>query len=314
VGDPSGRSKTRPVVSGEEIDANARTYQEQAMKVLLDDPGLLEVRRNSEWLDMPMEDFFRLARVVTAAQVLERDDFARRWAAREPISLLELLYPLCQGFDSVAIRADVELGGTDQKFNLLLGRDVQRAYGLPSQAVLTTPLLVGTDGSEKMSKSLGNYVGVTEPPEEIYGKTLSIPDETIDEWERLLLDAPLTASGPRDRKRELARRLVARFRGDDAAVAAEEHFDRVFARRELPDEIPEFSFSPNGAGTVHLPAVIADAFGMSRSEARRMLSQGGVKLDGEPLAADDQDVPVDRLDGAVLQVGKRRFMRLRRGG
>jgi tyrosyl-tRNA synthetase len=313
VGDPSGRSKTRPVVSGEEIDENARTYQEQAMKVLLDDPDLLEVRRNSEWLDMPMEDFFRLARVVTAAQVLERDDFARRWAAREPISLLELLYPLAQGYDSVAIRADVELGGTDQKFNLLLGRDVQRAYGLPSQAVLTTPLLVGTDGTEKMSKSLGNYVGVTDPPEEIYGKTLSIPDATIDEWERLLLTTPLTASSPRDRKRELARALVTRFHDATAAGYAEEHFDRVFARRELPDEIPELSFSPNGAGAVHLPALIADAFGMSRSEARRMLAQGGVKLDGEPLAPDDQDVPADRLDGAVLQVGKRRFMRLRRG-
>jgi tyrosyl-tRNA synthetase len=310
VGDPSGRSKTRPVVSGEEIDANARTYQEQAMKVLREDPELLEVRRNSEWLDMPMEDFFRLARVATAAQILERDDFARRWAAREPISLLELLYPLCQGYDSVAIRADVELGGTDQKFNLLLGRDIQRAYGMPSQAVLTVPLLVGTDGSEKMSKSLGNYVGVDEPAAEIFGKTLSIPDATIPEWERLLLSSPLAERSPRDRKRELARALVARFYGADAAEAAQAEFDRLFITRDVPDDVEEADFSAAN-GSVHLPALIADVFGGSRSEARRMLQQGGVKLDGEPLGADEQDLPTGRLDGAVLQVGKRRFRRMR---
>jgi tyrosyl-tRNA synthetase len=311
VGDPSGRSKTRPVVSGEEIDANARTYQEQAMKVLRDDPELLEVRRNSEWLDMPMEEFFALARTATAAQILERDDFAKRWAAREPISILELLYPLVQGYDSVAIRADVELGGTDQKFNLLLGRDVQRAYGVPEQSILTMPLLVGTDGVEKMSKSLGNYVGVTDPPEEIYGKTLSIPDATIDEWEALLLPAPLPPGSARDRKRALARALVARFWAPEEAARAEEHFDRVFVRHDVPEDLEE-SALPTGEDPVHLPALIAEVFGGSRSEARRTLAQGGVRLDGEALGPDEQDVAAERLDGAVLQVGKRRFRRLRR--
>jgi tyrosyl-tRNA synthetase len=312
VGDPSGRSKTRPVVSGEQIDANMRTYSEQAMKVLRDDPDLLEIRRNSEWLDMPMEDLFRLVRTATAAQILERDDFAKRWAAREPITILELLYPLLQGYDSVAIKADVELGGTDQKFNLLLGRDVQRAYGLEEQAILTTPILTGTDGTEKMSKSMGNYVGVTDPPEEMYGKTLSIPDAAMTEWYRLLLDRPAPDdAGPRDAKRALARDIVERFWDAGAAAAAEEHFDRVFVRHDVPEDLEEATFAAAN-GSVHLPALIAETFGGSRSEARRMLAQGGVKLDGTPLGADEQDVPADRLDGAVLQVGKRRFRRLRR--
>src|SRR5436305_2608434 len=187
VGDPSGRSKARPFVSREEIDVNARTYQEQAMKVLRDDPELLEVRRNSEWLDMPMDDFLRLARTTTVAQILERDDFSKRWSAREPITVLETLYPLLQGYDSVAIDADVEIGGTDQTFNLMLGRDIQRHFGKPEQAVMTLPLLVGTDGREKMSKSLDNYVGVTDPPEEMYGRTMRIPDELLDQWYALLL-------------------------------------------------------------------------------------------------------------------------------
>ena len=177
VGDPSGRTATRPVLSGEEIDANARTYQEQAFQVLLDDPELLEVRFNSEWLDMSMEELFRLARTTTVAQLLERDDFAKRWAAQAPISILELLYPLMQGYDSVAVRSDVELGGTDQTFNLLLARDIQRAYGQPEQAVLTMPILPGVDGVEKMSKSLGNHIGITEAPAEMYGRTLSLPDD-----------------------------------------------------------------------------------------------------------------------------------------
>jgi tyrosyl-tRNA synthetase len=309
VGDPSGRSKTRPPVSGEEIDRNLETYREQAMTVLRDDPELLEVRRNSEWLDMPMEELFRLARTATAAQILERDDFAKRFAAREPITILELLYPLLQGYDSVAIRADVELGGTDQKFNLLLGRDVQRAYGVPEQAVLTMPILVGTDGTEKMSKSLGNYVGVTDPPGEMYGKTLSVPDDVLPAWFSLLLGGgePPDVSA-RDAKHALARALVERFHGTDAATSAAAEFDRVFVQRDLPDEIDEAPL-PAGALEVHLPALIADTFGGSRSEARRLLAQGGVKLDGEPLGADEQDVPVSRLDGRVLQVGKRKFRR-----
>ena len=313
IGDPSGRSKTRPVASGEEIDANARTYQEQAMTILRDEPELLELRRNSEWLDMAMEDFFRLARVATVAQVLERDDFAKRWAAREPITILETLYPLLQGYDSVAVKADVELGGTDQKFNLLYARDVQRAYGIPEQAVVTMPLLVGTDGVEKMSKSLGNYVGVTDAPQDAYGKVLSIPDALIETWSSLL-DLPLPSdAGPRDAKHALARAIVERFHGAGAAADAAAHFERVFVQRDLPDDIEEATFAAAN-GTVHVPALIAEAFGGSRSEARRVLAQGGVKIDGEALGADEQDVPADRLDGAVLQVGKRRFKRLRRAG
>jgi tyrosyl-tRNA synthetase len=313
VGDPSGRSKTRPVVSGEEIDANLRTYTEQAMKVLLDDPALLEVRRNSEWLDMPMEAFFRLARVATAAQILERDDFAKRWAAREPITILELLYPLLQGYDSVAVKADVELGGTDQKFNLLLARDIQRAYGMAEQVVVTMPLLVGTDGTEKMSKSLGNYVGVTDAPEDMYGKTLSVPDVTMPVWAELLDVALPEDAGARDAKHALARAIVERFHGAEAAGAAAAHFERVFVQRDVPDDLEESPFSA-ADGTVHVPAVIAETFGGSRSEARRILAQGGVKIDGEALGADEQDVAADRLDGAVLQVGKRRFRRMRRAG
>ncbi|HWT94235.1 MAG TPA: tyrosine--tRNA ligase [Solirubrobacteraceae bacterium] len=314
VGDPSGRSKTRPVVSGEQIDENARTYTEQAMTILRDDPALLEVRRNSEWLDMPMEDLFRLARVATAAQILERDDFAKRFAAREPISILELLYPLLQGYDSVAIRADVELGGTDQKFNLLLGRDVQRAYGVKEQCVLTMPLLVGTDGVEKMSKSLGNYVGVTDGPPDMYGKTLSIPDDVIDTWTRLLgmeLGDVASDAGPRERKRALARAVVRRFHGDGAAVAAEERFDTVFVRKDIPDDVEEHVLALDTPDPVHLPALIADVFGGSRSDARRLVQGGGVKLDGEALPPGEMDVPLSRLDGVVLQAGKRRFRRLR---
>ncbi len=308
VGDPSGRSKTRPVVSGEEIDANARTYQEQAFKILRDDPELLEVRFNSEWLDMPTEDLFRLARVATVAQVLERDDFAKRWSAREPISVLELLYPLLQGYDSVAISADVELGGTDQKFNLLLGRDVQRAYGLPEQAILTLPLLVGTDGHEKMSKSVGNFVGLTEPPEEQYGKTLSLPDEAMGSWYRLLLGRePDPALGPRDAKRALARAIVERYHGPEAAVAAEEAFDRVFVQRGVPDAMPDVSLA-GFADPVHLPELLAAAFGVSRSEARRLIQGGGVRLDD--VVVTELDLPRDRLADAVLRAGKRRFARL----
>jgi tyrosyl-tRNA synthetase len=313
VGDPSGRTVTRPVLSGEEIDANARTYQEQAFHVLRDDPSLLEVRFNSEWLDMSMEELFGLARTTTVAQLLERDDFAKRWAAQAPISLLELLYPLMQGFDSVAVRSDVELGGTDQTFNLLLARDIQRAYGQPEQAVLTMPILPGVDGVEKMSKSVGNHIGITEPPGEMYGRTLSLPDEAMDTWfELLAVPRPAAGTSPRDTKHALAHALVERFHGADAADAAAREFERVHVRHQVPEEIEELSFDAVN-GSVHLPALIAEGFGMSRSEARRTLAQGGVRLDGEPLAADDLDLPRARLDGAVLQVGKRHFRRLRVG-
>src|SRR5688572_17608760 len=224
VGDPSGRSATRPVLSSTEIDAHARTYVEQAAKVLLRDERL-DVRFNSEWLDMAMEDLFRLVRNVTVAQILERDDFSKRWAASEPISLLELLYPVLQGYDSVQVRADVELGGTDQTFNLLMGRAVQQAYGQPPQVILTVPLLTGIDGVQKMSKSLGNHIGVTDAPAEIYGRTLRIPDERIAPWASLVLgEDPPHGLAPRDAKRWLARGLAARFHSPEAAEAAEAAF------------------------------------------------------------------------------------------
>jgi tyrosyl-tRNA synthetase len=309
VGDPSGRSTLRPVLSAEEIDANARTYQEQALKVL--DERALEVRFNGEWLDMSMEELFALTRTTTVGQLLERDDFSKRYGAREPISVLELLYPLLQGYDSVAVRADVELGGTDQKFNLLLGRNIQRAYQQPEQVVITLPLLTGTDGERKMSKSYGNQIGVADPPEEIYGRTLSIPDTALPDWYALLLGTePDPALSPRDAKRALARALAERFYDADAAGAAEESFDRLHIRHELPDEVPVVRWSVNGSATVHLPALLAQAFSVSTSEARRALSQGAVRVDGKPVAGDVLDVAAGDLHGRVLQLGKRRFARV----
>jgi tyrosyl-tRNA synthetase len=311
VGDPSGRSATRPVLTPEEIDAHARTYVEQAGKVLRTDDASLEVRHNGEWLDMPMEDLLRLVRVPTVAQILERDDFAKRMAANEPVSLLELLYPVLQGYDSVAVRSDVELGGTDQTFNLLMGRSIQAAYGQPQQSILTVPILPGTDGVQKMSKSLGNDIGITEPPGEMYGKTLSIPDAAMPVWYDLLLGTPPPADlSPRDAKRALARALVERFHGAQAAAEAEAAFDRVFVSGGLPEEIQEASFAATN-GLVHLPELLSTLFGRSRSEARRLLAQGGVRIDGEPIAGDVLDLPPEALDGRVLQVGKRQFRRLR---
>ena len=310
VGDPSGRASTRPELSGEQIDANARTYVEQAAKVL--DRERIELRHNSEWLDMTMEQLFSLARTTTVAQLLERDDFSKRYAAREPVSILELLYPLMQAYDSVAVRADVELGGTDQKFNLLLGRDVQRAYGVDEQVVLTMPILTGLDGARKMSKSLGNHIGVSEAPEQIYGKVLSLPDAAMAGWYELLLaETPAPGLSARDAKHALARRLVERLHSSEAADGAAAHFDRVFVQHAEPEEMHEATFD-TAAGTVHLPALIAAAFGGSRGEARRLLAQGAVRLDGRPLGAGDLDVAPERLDGKVLQVGKRGFRRLRR--
>jgi tyrosyl-tRNA synthetase len=269
-----------------------------------------------------MEELFGLARTTTLAQLLERDDFARRHEADRPISILELLYPLLQGYDSVAVRADVELGGTDQTFNLLLARDVQRAYGVPEQVVVTVPILPGTDGTEKMSKSVGNHVGITEPPEEMFGKTMSLPDDAMATWFDLLAVAPPAAgTPPRDAKRALARALVERFHGPAPAAAAEARFDRLHVRHELPEEAPELEVRRDhhggadphrgAGGAVHLPALLADGFGVTRSEARRLLSQGGVRLDGEPLGGEELDVPAARLEGRVLQVGKRQFRRLR---
>jgi tyrosyl-tRNA synthetase len=311
VGDPSGRSETRPMLSAEEIDANARTFQEQAYKIL--DRERIEVRRNGEWLDMRMEELFRLARTTTVAQILERDDFAKRQLARTPISLLELLYPLLQGYDSVEVAADVELGGTDQKFNLLLARDIQRAYQVPEQTILTMPILPGTDGERRMSKSLGNYIGVIEPPGEIYGKTLSIPDSVVPRYYQLLLGRGVPEDlGPRDAKRALARALVAEFQGAGAAAAAEREFDRVHLDREVPAEIDEVQWPVAERGeTIHLPELIRRAFGGSTSDARRALGQGGVSIDGKPVAAGTLDLPATALDGKVVKLGKRRFARIR---
>ncbi|HEX6460467.1 MAG TPA: tyrosine--tRNA ligase [Thermoleophilaceae bacterium] len=308
VGDPSGRSSTRPQLSGEEIDRNAKTYQEQALKIL--DPERTELRFNGEWLDMAAEDLFRLARTATVAQILERDDFAKRWDAREPISVLELLYPLLQGYDSVAIEADVELGGTDQKFNLLLGRDVQTAYGVKPQSILTMPILPGIDGVQRMSKTTGNYVGITDPPEEIFGKLMRIPDGVMPLYYELLLDRQVDPSRPAvESKRALAREICARYHGEEAAREAEAHFDRLHVERGLPDEVEEAVLPADDP--IHLPALIRDHFGVSGAEARRLLAQGGVRLDGEALDGGELDVPAARLDGAVLQLGKRRFKRFR---
>jgi tyrosyl-tRNA synthetase len=308
VGDPSGRSSERPVLSPEEIDRNAQTFKEQAFTVL--DADRTELRFNGEWLDMPAEDLFRLARTSTVAQILERDDFAKRYAANAPISILELLYPLLQGYDSVAVRSDVELGGTDQKFNLLLGRDIQASYGVPQQVAVTMPILPGIDGVKRMSKSEGNYVGVSEPPEEQFGKLMRIPDEVMPTYYDLLLGGGLDpARPPVESKRALARAIVARFHGEAAAEEAEARFNRLHVEHALPDEIEE-ALLP-ATDPVHLPSVLKEHFGMSSSEARRLLAGGGIRLDGEQLGAGDLDVPLDRLDGSVLQVGKRRHRRLR---
>jgi tyrosyl-tRNA synthetase len=313
VGDPSGRSSLRPMLTAEEIEANAATFQEQAFRILDPDPERLQVRRNGEWLDMGMAQLLALVRTTTIAQLLERDDFAKRWSAAEPISMLELMYPLLQGYDSVAVRAEVELGGTDQKFNLLLGRDIQRAYEQPGQAIMTMPILVGTDGRQKMSKSLGNHIGITDPPEEIYGKTLSIPDEAMGDYFRLLLHKePPQDLAPRDAKRLLARSLIMWLHSAEQAEQAQRDFDRVFVEREAPEQIEDACFEADG-GQLHLPGLMAEQFGISRSEARRLIDQGGVTLGEAPLAAGEHDVAVERADGQVLRVGKRRFRRLRAG-
>jgi tyrosyl-tRNA synthetase len=308
VGDPSGQSAERPVLSAGRIDANASTFQEQAFKVL--DRERTEVRRNGEWLDMGTEGLFALLRRFTIARLLERDDFQKRMQAGRPISPLELLYPVLQGYDSVAVAADVELGGTDQKFNLLFARDVQEALGRPAQSVITMPILPGTDGTQRMSKSLGNYIGVTDPPEEMFGKLMSVPDEAMGDYWRLLLGEEQPGGHPGEAKRKLARRVVEWFHGADASANAEERFDQVHVRREAPEDIPVAELRAGPSGEVHVPQLIASQFGTSTSEARRLISQGGVRLDGEVLAADRLDVPADELSGRVLQVGRRRFVRL----
>lgn len=305
IGDPSGRSAERPILSDEEIDANAQTYMEQAFQII--DRDSTEVRFNSEWLaELSFADIIRLTRTTTVAQILERDDFSQRLTAREPISVSELLYPLMQAYDSVAIAADVELGGTDQLYNLLAGRTVMQAYGLEPQVVLTTPLLLSWD-AEKMSSSLGNNIPLTAAPEEQFGRTMRIPDTQLGEWYRLVLEREVPAGEPMDAKLALARAIVARSHGEEAATRAEAHFTRVVREGRAPDEVPEIPL-PEG-DPVHLPALLAAAFGLSTSEARRLIGQGGLKVDGIVVTA--LDVPRAELVDATLQAGKRRFAKLR---
>ena len=299
-----GRSAERPILSDEEIDENAQSYLDQALHIL--DPTRTEVRRNGEWLSqLTFADVVRLTRTVTVARLLERDDFAKRYAAQQPISVSELLYPLMQAYDSVAVEADVELGGTDQLYNLLAGREVMGAYGLEPQVVLTTPLLLSWDG-EKMSSSVGNNIPLAAAPEEQFGRTMRISDDLLEEWYRLVVEEPVPEGDPLEAKLALARFVVTRSHGAEAARAAEEHFTRVVREGRAPEDVPEH---PLPAGDpVHLPAVIADAFGLSTSEARRLIAQGGVRLGDEP--ASELDIPRDALLGVVLQAGKRRFVRL----
>ena len=310
IGDPSGRSSERPILSEEEIDRNAQTYLEQAAQIIDRDPQRLEVRMNGEWLGrLDFAEVVRLSRTITVARLLERDDFANRFAAQAPISVSELLYPLMQAYDSVAVEADVELGGTDQLYNLLAGREVMQAYGLEPQVALTTPLLLGSDG-RKMSASLGNYIGLTDPPEEQFGKTMRISDEMLPDYYRLVMesdDDPL-AGDPLEAKLRLARFVVARSHGEEAARRAEDHFTRVVRRQEAPADVPVVLVTADRE-TVHLPALLVEHFGVaSTSEARRLIVQGGVKLDGEPWL--ELDAPAELLNGALVQAGKRRFARV----
>ena len=317
IGDPSGRSKTRPRLDGAVIDANAKTYQDQALLILDDDPARLEMPHNSEWLaPLTMEQLFEIAATTTVARILERDDFAKRWEAHQPISMLEMLYPLAQGYDSVAVKADIELGGTDQKFNLFMGRDLQSYFGQPPQAVMTLDILPGTDGVERMSKSTGNYIGVTEDARDIYGKVMSVPDAVImpyfrlltphhaDELVRLEQELESSAANPRDVKARLAREIIARLHGAAAAAAAEEHFDRVFRRHEAGADLRKLTLQTDDleGQDVFLPKVMERWFGQTRSEWRRRIQQGGVSLDGEPVTT--LAVPAAQLAGRRLKAGK----------
>jgi tyrosyl-tRNA synthetase len=306
VGDPSGRSTERPILSDEEIDENAKKYFEQAAQII--DAKRTEVRFNGEWLGaLDFAAVLRLTRTITVARLLERDDFANRFASQAPISVSELLYPLMQAYDSVAVQADVELGGTDQLYNLLAGRDVMQAYGLEPQVALTTPLLLGTDG-EKMSASKNNYLGLREPPEEQFGKTMRISDEALPDYYRLVMESdenPL-AGDPLQAKLALARFIVTRAHGEEAARQAEGHFTRVVRERQAPEEVPDAAL-PDG-DPVHLPALLASTFGMSTSEGRRLIADGAVRVNGE--AVSELDLPRTSLEGALVQAGKRRYARL----
>jgi tyrosyl-tRNA synthetase len=305
IGDPSGRSARRPVLSGEEIDRNAQLYFEQASAII--DPQRTELRFNSEWLgELDYAEIVRLTGTATVARLLERDDFAKRFAEQQPISVSELLYPIMQGYDSVAVEADVELGGTDQLYNLLMGREVQQAYGQEPQVALTVELLLSWD-EQLMSQSKGNYIGLAEAPEQQFGKVMRIPDALLEQWYRLVMDEAAPPAGdPLEAKLALARFVARRTHGDEAAEAAEAHFTRVVREGRAPDEVQEAALPDDDP--VHLPALLVGVLGITTtSEARRLLAQGGVRLNGEVVT--DVDVPRERLAGSELQAGKRRFVR-----
>jgi len=327
VGDPSGQSETRPFLTEDEIETNATTYLEQAGRVL--DVSSAEVRRNSEWLgEMTMADVLRLTSAYTVARMLERDDFRKRYEEGKPISVVEFLYPLMQAMDSVAVRSDVELGGTDQTFNLLVGRDIQRAYGQDPQVVLTMPLLEGIDGERKMSKSFDNWVALTDPPEEMFGKLMRIPDHLVtkylllaadlDPWEVARIEAGMVDGSvkPVEEKRRMARAIVDLHHGSGAGGEAERRFDRVHRERQVPERIEEADIPAEAAkgenGLVWLPQLMATlGLATSKSAARRLIEQGGVRLDGEPVTDASVEYPLGELKGKVLQVSRRRFLRLR---
>jgi tyrosyl-tRNA synthetase len=307
VGDPSGRSKSRPILSPEQIEENTRTYLEQAYVIL--DRDRTEVRHNSEWLaPLRMADLIELTRATTLARILERDDFNKRYAANDQITLTELLYPLMQAYDSVAIEADVELGGTDQLYNLLMGRQVMEYYGKRPQCVVTTPLLVGTDGKIKMSKSVGNYIGVTDPPGEMFGKVMSIPDHLMDDYYSLLLDRSMPEGEPVEQKRELARSLVSKFHGEPAAADAEKLFDAV-VRREVPDDAPVVRL-PTREEIWIVDLITLAGFASTNGEARRFIKGGAVRVGGRVVHDERLSLSRTEIEGQVLQVGKRRYARL----
>jgi len=321
IGDPSGKSATRPQLTRAEINANAETYKEQIFKLL--DPEKTEIRFNSEWMDkLGSDGFIRLASHVTVKQILERDDFAKRLKDEKPVALHELLYPLTQAYDSVALQADVELGGTDQKFNLLLGRNLQREYEQESQVAMITPLLEGTDGVQKMSKSLGNYIGINEPPQEIFGKVMSISDEMMWRYYELCTDltpveieskkstAQRNSLNPRDLKVELAKRIVSDFYSASAANEAEEEFVRRFRNKEIPDQVEEVSLALNREGWDLSELLVGAGLAASKGEARRLIQQGGVSVDGERQTNTSLPALGTEASSVLLKVGKRRFVRV----
>ncbi len=319
IGDPSGRSKTRPSLTLEETRKNGQSYFEQATKIL--SAKKVKMLYNSEWLSkMSFEEVIRLAAKYTVARILERDDFAERYKAGDPIGIHELLYPLAQAMDSVAIKADIELGGTDQKFNLLVGRDIQREFGQDPQVILTTPILAGTDGIEKMSKSLDNYIAITDPPNEIYGKTLSIPDKLIPDYFLLTTNVSDEEIGnlrkqlddrgvnPRDLKRRLARELVALYHDEQSAHRAEEEFDRIFVAKEIPEDVEDFTIH-TGNGKISIVELLTTTkMAGSNSDARRLVQQGGVTIDGKKISDVNFVLLLDRE--VILKVGKRRFLKI----